>query len=277
MGEFSIPKTLREEFPSVLDVAYQDYQKYRHVEEIMSRDVLMVESSKSMMHAARTMGEHHVGSLLVKGPERPMGIVTERDLLTRVIAADKDPARVRVSEVMSPRLICIKPQVAIREAARTMIKEKGRLVVVDGRKLAGIVTASDLIRSLPLAPETTTLVGKYMTKQVATAAPETKVLDAAKRMGKERIGSLIVEKDSKPWGIFTERDLLSKVIYQEGELEGEIESYASSPLLRIRPDLSIHAAARLMVDKHVRRLPVFEGERLSGIITARDLVEAYAI
>jgi CBS domain-containing protein len=277
LGEFSIPKTLREEFPSVLDVAYLDYKQYRHVEEIMSREVLMVESRKSMMHAAKVMGEHHVGSLLVKGPERPLGIVTERDLLTRVIAAEKDPARVRVSEVMSPRLISIKPQIAIREAAKTMIKEKGRLVVMDGRKLVGIVTASDLVRSLPLAPETTTLVTKYMTKQVATAAPETKVLDAAKRMGRERIGSLIVEKDSEPWGIFTERDLLSKVIYQEGELEGEIKSYASFPLIRIRPDYSIHAAAKLMVDRHVRRLPVFEGERLSGIITARDLVEAYAL
>lgn len=272
-----MPKTLREEFPSVLDVAYRDYKQYRHVEEIMSRDVLTVESSKSMMHAARVMGEHHVGSLLVKGPERPMGIVTERDLLTRVISADKDPARVRISEVMSPRLICIKPQVAIREAARTMIKEKGRLVVMDGRKLAGIVTASDLIRSLPLAPETTTVVNKYMTKQVAMAEPQMRVLEAAKRMGRERIGSLIIEKESKPWGIFTERDLLTRVIYEEGDLEGVIERYASSPLVRIRPDYSIHAAAKLMVDKHVRRLPVFEGEKLSGIITARDLVEAYAL
>jgi len=272
-----MPKTLREEFPSVLDVAYRDYRLYMHVEEIMSRDVLMVEGTKSMMHAARVMGEHHVGSLLVKGPERPMGIVTERDLLTRVIAADKDPAKVRVSAAMSPRLITIKPQTEIREAARTMIREKGRLVVVDGRQLAGIVTASDLIRSRPLAPETTTLVSRFMTKQVATAAPDTKVLDAAKRMGRERIGSLIVEKGSKPWGIFTERDLLSKVIYMEGELAGKIETYASSPLIGVRSDCSIHSAAKLMVDKHVRRLPVFDGERLSGIITARDLVEAYAL
>ena len=270
-------KTLREEFPSVLDVAYHDYKQYRHVEEIMTRDVLMVDRSKSMMHAARVMGEHHIGSLLVRGPERPMGIVTERDLLTRVIAADKDPARVKVSKVMSPRLISIRPQMAIREAARTMIKEKGRLVVMDGRKLEGIVTASDLIRSLPLAPETTMMVTKYMTKQVAVAGPETKVLEAAKRMGRERIGSLIVEKDSQPWGIFTERDLLTKVIYQEGELEGEIKSYASSPLVRIGHDCSIHEAAKLMVSKHVRRLPVFDGERLAGIITARDLVEAYAL
>lgn len=272
-----MPKTLREEFPSVLDVAYKDYKLYRHVEEIMSRDVLMVEAGKSMMHAARVMGEHHVGSLLVRGPDRPLGIVTERDLLTRVIAADKDPATVRVGAAMSPRLVTIKPQMAIREAARTMIREKGRLVVMDGRKLAGIVTASDLIRSLPLAPETTTLVSKFMTRQIATAAPDTKVLDAAKRMGKERIGSLIVEKESKPWGIFTERDLLSKVIYMEGELGGSIEDYASSPLIGISPDSSIHKAAKLMVAKHVRRIPVFDGERLLGIITARDLVEAYAL
>lgn len=270
-------RTLREEFPSVLDVAYQEYKLYKHVEDIMSKNVLMIEGSKSMMNAARIMGEHHIGSLLVKGPDRPAGIVTERDLLTRVIAADKDPALVRVSAVMSPRLVTIKPQVTIREAARTMIKEKGRLVVMDGRQLAGIVTASDLIRSLPLAPETTTLVSKYMTKQVATVDPEVKVIEAAKRMGRERIGSLIVMKESKPWGIFTERDLLSKVIYMEGDLGGRVEDYASSPLIGISPDYSIHKAATLMVEKHIRRLPVFHGDKLSGIITARDLVEAYAL
>jgi CBS domain-containing protein len=223
------------------------------------------------------MGEFHIGSLLIKGQDRPVGIVTERDLLTRVIAVSKDPKKVKVSDVMSPRLIIIKYQSTIREAARTMIKEKGRLVVIDGRNLAGIVTASDLIRAMPDAPETSARVSRYMTKQVAISSPYEKVIDVAKRMGKERIGSVIVKKEGRPWGIFTERDLLTKVMYLKGNLEKDVEEYTSTPLIGIKPDYSVHKAAKFMSEKHVRRLPVFDEERLAGIVTARDLVEAYAI
>jgi CBS domain-containing protein len=270
-------KALREEFPSVIDVFYRDYQKYKHVSEIMTKEVAVIEETATMLDAAKIMGKRHIGSLLVKGPERPAGIVTERDLLTRVIAANKDPKKVKVFDVMSPRLITTKPQATIREAARTMIKEKGRLVVMEERKLAGIVTASDLIRSLPDAPETSTVVSKFMTRQVESTALNAKVFDIAKKMGKERIGSVIVNKGGKPWGIFTERDLLTKVIYMGGSLDEVVEKYSSTPLITIGPDYSIHKAAKTMVAKHVRRLPVFEGNKLAGIITARDLVEAYAL
>ncbi|MEN3007023.1 MAG: CBS domain-containing protein [Candidatus Methanosuratincola petrocarbonis] len=269
--------TLKEEFPSIIDVAYSEYKKHKHVSEIMSTELKYIEQERTMLEAAKIMGEHHIGSLLVKGQERPLGIVTERDLLTRVIAADKKPNEVRVFDVYSPRLVTIRPQATIREAARTMIKQKGKLVVTEDRKAVGIVTASDLIKSLPEAPETTVLVKYFMTRKVRTVDPEEKIVNAAKIMGKERIGSLIVTKEGKPWGIFTERDLLSKVIYKEVSLEEEVQKFASSPLITIESDWSIHRAAMLMASRHVRRLPVLEDGELSGIITARDLVEAYSM
>lgn len=272
-----MPKTLREEFPSVLDVFYVDYQKHRHVSDIMSKEVEMIAETVTMLDAAKIMGKRHIGSLLVKGRERPAGIVTERDLLTRVIAANKDPKKVKVFEVMSPRLITIRPQATIREAARAMIKEKGRLVVMEERDLVGVLTASDLIRSLPEASETSTLVSKFMTRQVVSVEPNAKVIEIARKMGKERIGSVIIMKGKKPWGIFTERDLLTKVIYMGGKLDEVVEKYASTPLITIGTDCSIHEAAQMMAAKHVRRLPILERRKLTGIITARDLVEAYAL
>lgn len=270
-------KTLREEFPSVLDIAYGEYRKAKHVSSIMSEDVKTIEASKSMLDAASMMGEYHIGSLLVKGPERPSGIVTERDLLTQVIAANKDPKKIKVFDAMTPRLITIKPQITIREAAITMTKEKGRLVVMEGRNLVGIVTASDLIKSMPEVPETSVTVSKFMTKEVVTTTPDKNVLEVAKKMGKERIGSVIVNRDSESWGIFTERDLLSKVIYKQEKLERPVGEFSSTPLITIKPGYSIHKAARLMAEKHVRRLPVMEDSNIKGIITARDLVEAYAL
>lgn len=269
-------KTLRDEFPSVIDISYREYLKHKHISDIMTKNLVYIESDATMFDAAKLMGERHIGSLLVKGPERPSGIVTERDLLTRVIAAEKDPKNVRVSEVMSPRLITIKPQATIKEGARMMIKEKGRLAVTEGRRVVGIVTASDLIRSLPDAPETSVPVNRYMTKKVECIEPQMKVWDVAKKMGRERIGSVIVKKENKPWGIFTERDLLSKVIFRGADLQDPVDKYSSAPLITISPQYSIHKAALTMAEKHIRRLPVFKEGQLVGIITARDLVEAYA-
>jgi CBS domain-containing protein len=270
-------KTLRDEFPSVIDISYQEYLKHKHISDIMTKDPLFIDSGATMLEAAKLMGEKHIGSLLVRGTDRPAGIVTERDLLTRVIAAERNPKEVKVYEVLSPRLITIKPQATIKEGARMMIKEKGRLVVTEGRRVVGIVTASDLIKALPDAPETSVPVQKFMTKHVESVEPDTKVWDVAKKMGKERIGSVIVNKDGKPWGIFTERDLLSKVIYNEADLQDPVHRYASAPLVKISPDYSIHKAAMTMATKHIRRLPIFKDDQLVGIITARDLVEAYAL
>ncbi len=272
-----MPKTLREEFPSVIDVAYSEYKKHQHVFDIMSKDAVFVEPNATMMEAAKIMGERRIGSLLLVGDERPSGIITERDLLTRVIASNKDPKKIIVKEVASPRLITIRPYASIKEAAKTMIRQKGRLVVMEERRLHGVVTASDLIRSMPDAPETAVKVKDYMTKEVRHADPKGKVIDIAKIMGKERIGSVLVNKGGKPWGIFTERDLLTKVIYKGGGLDEEIGGYSSSPLVTVGPDWSIHKSAKLMTQKHVRRLPVIDGGRIVGIITARDLVEAYAM
>lgn len=270
-------RTLKDEFPSVIDVAYSEYKKHKHVSEIMTRDLKYIDQEQTMLEAAKIMGEHHIGSLLVRGQDRPLGIVTERDLLTRVIAADKRPSEVRVFDVYSPRLVTIRPLATIREAARTMIKQKGKLLVAEDRRVVGIVTASDLIKSIPEAPETSVVVKNFMTKKVVCVSPEERITEVAKIMGRERIGSVIVTKNDKPWGIFTERDLLTKLIHKDLPLEVEVEKYSSTPLVSITPDWSIHRAAVHMATKHVRRLPVFEGENLAGIITARDLVEAYSI
>lgn len=270
-------KTLREEFPSVLDTAYSDYKKTTHISEIMSPNVIMVSANTSMMNAARIMGERHIGSLLVEGEDRPAGIVTERDLLTDVIAAGKDPRRLKVSAVMNPRLITIGSHASIREAAKMMIKEKGRLVVMDGRNLFGIVTASDLVKSLPQVPETNVPIANFMTKEVISSTSDEPILDIAKKMGKDRIGSVVITKEEKPWGIFTERDLLSKVIYKGESLDMPVIEFCSSPLVRIGSRKSIHKAAETMAKNHIRRLPVSDNDELLGIITARDLVEAYSL
>ncbi len=273
------PKNLRKEFPSVLDSAYKQYlrdqSRYKQVKDIMSQNVATTVPEASMAEAAKIMGEKHVGSLIVTKYETPVGIVTERDLLSKILALEKDPKEEKVEKSMSYPLITIGPEAKIKEAAQTMIKKKGRLAVFDNGKLVGVITASDLIRSLPDVPETEIKVDDFMTKEVVTSDEETPINSVAKTMGQERIGSVIVTRKGKPFGIYTERDLLNTLI--KGKLLlGSVGKEASSPLITTSKGTSVHKAAIMMATKHVRRLPVTKGEKLAGIITARDLVEAYA-
>jgi len=242
----------------------------------MSTEVIKIAPETSMTEAVGIMGGKRIGSLIVTKNDTPIGIVTERDLLSKVLALGKALREVKVESVMSSPLITIGPVVKIKEAAQMMIQKRGRLAVFDRGKLVGILTASDLIRSLPLVPETWVKVEDFMTKRVETADEKTPVSGVVKIMGEKRIGSVIVTRKGEPFGIFTERDLLTTVLAKCKPLTVEVGQEASSPLITAPVGTSVHEAAVTMSIEHVRRLPITKNRKLVGIATARDLVEAYA-
>jgi len=289
------PKDLRKEFPSALDIAYSQYKRdlarYRKIEEIMTRKVFTTTPESTLDKAAKIMGEKHIGSLIVLKYNTPVGIITERDLLSEVSASGIDLEKdwllgttsikeEKVEKFMSYPLTTICLSARIKEAAQMMIEKKiRRLAVFECGKLVGIVTASDLIRRLPEVPETMHVwfeVDYFMTKRVITADEKTSVDSVAKIMGEKRIGSVIITSQGEPIGIFTERDLLTKFLAKDESLMIEVGEACSSPLITAPLGISVHDAAVTMTSKQIRRLPITRERKLVGIITARDLVEAYA-
>ena len=269
-------KSLREEFPSLIDRAYEIFKGRRFVEDIMSKDVVTIPPEASMAEASRVMGAKRIGSLIVEVEGKPEGIVTERDLLSKVLAKGQDPERVHVQDVMSSPLITIGPAATIKAAAQTMISQKGRLAVFQRGRLIGIITAADLIKSLPESPETSMTIDGVMTKHVIMVPSSTTVKEVTKIMGEKRIGSVLVTRRKKPSGIFTERDLLTTFLTRGKPLETPVGDAASSPLITIPQGTTVHQTALTMALKHIRRLPVVKDDEIVGIVTARDLAEAYA-
>ena len=273
-------KNLDKEFPSVMDGAYKQYKqnlsRYKKAKEIMTKKVFTITPEASMFQAVKIMGEKHIGSLIVTKYQTPVGIVTERDLLTKVLALEKNLKTQTVENVMSYPLVSIGSTTKIKEAAQTMIDKKGRLAVFDSGELVGIITASDLIRSLPQIDETQAKVDDFMTKIIVTTDEKTSIDQVAKIMGNQKIGSVIITREEKPTGIFTERDLLTNLLSKDKPLTTQVGKKSSSPLITQPSGISIHQAAITMTLKHIRRLPITKKEQLIGIITARDLVEAYA-
>jgi CBS domain-containing protein len=262
------------------------------IEKIMVSKVVTITPESTLYAAAKLMGEKHIGSLIVVKYETPVGIITERDLLREVvnkgIALEKDwlaggasIKEEKVEQSMSYPLIKVSLKSSIKEAAQIMIEKKiRRLAVSDSGKVVGIVTAADLIRCLPATPEAMHAwfeVDYFMSKDVISADEETAVEDVAKMMGEKSIGSvIIISHDGEPIGIFTERDLLTKFLAKNQSLKISVGKACSSPLITAPLGISIHDAAAIMTSKHVKRLPITKDGKLMGILSARDLVEAYA-
>jgi CBS domain-containing protein len=266
--------------PGVIDIAYEQYKSnlplYRLTEDLMTRQVITISPEATLDEAAHIMGQKHVGSLIVEKYKTAVGIVTERDLLSKVIAYGILLSDQKVEDVMSYPLTGVSVQTNIKKVAKMMTSHKGRLAVYDTGTLVGIITSADLIKSLPDVAETEAPINDFMSKKVVTADELASVINVAKMMGQQRIGSVIITRKNMPFGIFTERDLLTNFLAMGRDLFSDVGPNCSQPLIYIASGTSAHRAAALMALKHIRRLPIVEDEKIVGIITARDLVEAYA-
>lgn len=119
------------------------------VREVMSPSVISVEASSTVRDAARVMVERDVGSVIVTEEGRPVGILTERDIMRRVVVRGLDPSKTKVREVMSSPLITVEANDYIVDASRLMAEKNiRRLLVVEGGRPVGIVTQKDLCRAL---------------------------------------------------------------------------------------------------------------------------------
>lgn len=117
-------------------------------------------------------------------------------------------------------------------------------------------------------------IGEVMTKNIVMVDHSMKVREVCRIMGENKIGSVIVTREGKPFGIFTERDLLSKVLLS-GSLEDEVGKYSSYPLIVVSPNYDVKEAARIMADMKIRRLVVAENGEIKGIFTSSDLVKVF--
>lgn len=115
------------------------------VRDVMTRDVVVVDPDRSILEAAKRMAAKKIGALVVVEHGRPIGLVTDREILWRVTAKSKNPAKVAVRDVMTKPVVTVSPLTTLRAAARTMLDQKTRwLVVTRLDDVEGIVTASDL-------------------------------------------------------------------------------------------------------------------------------------
>ncbi len=109
--------------------------------------------------------------------------------------------------------------------------------------------------------------------EVTTVTAEANVLDAAKLMNQRRIGALVVTRGDRAVGIFTERDILNRVVAAGRKPEGtRVEEVMTSPMACCRRDTTLPECKAMMTQKRIRHLPVVEEGELFGMISSGDIL-----
>ena len=249
------------------------------VSEFMSSPVITISSDANLVDAVPVMVQKKIGNLVIVEREDPLGILTEREILY-YLSLNNELPRVPIDRVLLQKFIKLSPSSSLTEAAKLMIRRKGRLLVFQsdnpGRdQLIGIITASDIVRGFLRTGKDPALRG-VMTTRVYTLRSDKTILAAIKMMYKKRIGSVIIEKENgSPYGIFTERDLLTRVLNVNASMEDKVGDYCSHPLRMARFGIGAKAAGKLMLENGMKRLPLIYRDKVTGIVTARDLVDAF--
>ncbi len=110
--------------------------------------------------------------------------------------------------------------------------------------------------------------------QVWTTSPGAKLSEALAVMAWHNVGALPVMENDRVVGIFSERDFVRKMSLEgKTSLNTPVKTFMSEPVFFIKPDQSIEECMALMTEKHIRHLPVLEGEELVGIISIGDVVK----
>jgi CBS domain-containing protein len=120
----------------------------KNVRDAMTEDPRSIGASASVVEAARLMREEHIGSLPITADEQLVGMITDRDITTRVVAEAADPNVTSVGDVYSRDLISIEADKDLAEAVKLMARHQvRRLPVVEDGKLVGIVAQADIALS----------------------------------------------------------------------------------------------------------------------------------
>jgi CBS domain-containing protein len=119
----------------------------KSVRDTMTENPRSIEASSSVVEAARLMREEHIGSLPITEDEQLVGMITDRDITTRVVAEAADPTMTSVGDVYSRDLISVEPDKDLAEALKLMARHQvRRLPVVENGRLVGIVAQADIAR-----------------------------------------------------------------------------------------------------------------------------------
>ncbi len=244
------------------------------------RDMITIDKDENLSHALEVMEKEGISRLLVTENGKIVGILTEEDVVERLITGKErilKTEHIHVSSAMVTELKTIPVNSRLNEIASIMLSNGfSSLPVTEDNEIVGIITKTDLVETLKNSDY---LVERFYTKDPVLTSPADTLTHARKIMLESGIHRLLVMDRGVLIGILTERDIarglrtFRKAIdkYPQADLERLIIEQVMTPNpLTIKPETTIGRAVKLMLKHKISGLPVICND--FGILTKTDLV-----
>jgi len=226
----------------------------KKVSELMTKEAVSCDTSHNAAEAGEIMAKHNIGSLLVLAGDKLVGIITEKDLVTKVVAADQKPRELGVSAVMDTEVVTLPPDAFFYQALLAMVRNRVKHVVVtDGEDISGVVSLRDLVKAR--SSGALTIVDRIETEDNLDA------LVAARREADHVLTALFYEKAPIPeiCEVITElNDRLTRKIIVLAEKEMEQEGWGTPPV----------SYCHIVMGSGGRKEQLFRTDQDNGIIYA---------
>ncbi len=251
------------------------------IRNLVHRNVVTAGSEVSVLDAAKIMRQHKVGSVFITEGAGYAGIVTESDLVRKVLAKGLKP-ETNIESVMCSPIIEMDIEKSVVEANHLMhLNGIRHLGISENGKIIGLVSVRDIVAFFSTADKgpMSELGVVYNPLEILThrdiqsihAAATAK--EAAQEMAGSRIGALFVTEEGGYVGIVTESDMIRKVIGYDLDPENiPVGVIMNAPIIDIDIHESVQTATEIMAKKGIRHLAVSQKGAIIGIVSIKDLI-----
>ena len=256
------------------------------IKNLMSEDLITVDKDQNLSDALKLFRKHNVSRLPVVNHKELVGIISERDIATKLGSSKSEsmPAsRFHISSVMVKDVITVPETMQLGEVAKIMLDNGiGSVPVMKDDEMVGIVSKADFVTLAVGIAFDKIAVKEIMTKDVVAVAPTDRLVHARRQMMDANVGRLPVIDDDELVGMITSKDLMRAFIdfrknvpekYQKTQIkEVFVEDIMSSNPSYVSKEMSISEVSNIMMETGYNGLPVVEEGKVVGIITQTDIL-----
>ena len=243
------------------------------VSSYMTRALERAALDTALAEVERRLAAHHISALPVVDERDVLaGVVSRFDLIHHARQRPDHPDAT-CADVMTRQPITVAPGASLGEAATRMLEHRiHRVFVVDGERLVGVLTTTDLVRAASESTLTGT-VDTIMSAPVVTVGVELPLAQAVEQLDRDHVSGLVVTENDWPVGVFAQEDALAAAGQPPSTPLGSV---FDPSLVCVPRETAITSAAALAVRTGVRRIVVSHQRDFVGVVTGLDFARAVA-
>jgi signal-transduction protein with cAMP-binding, CBS, and nucleotidyltransferase domain len=249
------------------------------VKEIMTTQLTSARITETISRVVEIMVSADVGRVIITDADVPVGIFTEKDVLKRVVNKGIDLQQTSIREAMTSPIHAVAEETHILDALGRMYQGNFRHLLVRGRRgtIVGIVSMRRILKiavELGQGLSETRTVGEIMSGQVLTVDEGCSISESTELMMRNNSSAVVVTQEQRSKGIFTERDLLRRVINKVADInKTPVREVMTAPLISMPGTTHIGEVLAEMYRRDIRNMPV-KGDRedLLGIVSMPDVL-----